>query len=465
MSIVAKQASAPAKKIRLNAFAANGPVHLSPGFWTHPEDRSLEYKTIDHWLDLARLLERGKFDALFLADGNGVNDVYGGSADTAIRLGAQIPRGDPFVVVPAMAAVTRHLGFGVTGNVSYEPCVPFARRLTTLDHITGGRIAWNIVTGFLASAAKAQGQAKVTAHDTRYDIADEYMEVMYKLWEGSWQDDAVIADRATGQFAAPERVHKIKHDGEHFHVEAIFMSEPSPQRTPLLFQAGASTRGRAFAGRHAECVFVSGPSRQVIAPIVADTRRKAAEQGRDPHDIRFFSLATVIVAPTQAEASAKFDEYTRYINQEAALAMFSSWTGTDFSSHDLGAPIPYVVRDAAMNSAIESFTIADPDRVWTLREMMMHNAIGGRGPVFVGDPISVADALQSWVADTNVDGFNLSYALMPNDFRDFIDLVVPELQSRGVYKRHYAAGPLREKLFGPGRARVLDTHPASIFRA
>lgn len=465
MSTVSKQVGAAAKEIRLNAFAANGPVHLSPGLWTHPEDRSLSYKSIDYWLDLARLLERGKFDALFLADGSGVNDVHGGSADTAIRLGAQIPRGDPFVVVPAMAAVTRHLGFGVTGNLSYEPCVPFARRLTTLDHITGGRIAWNIVTGFLASAAKAQGQAKVTAHDTRYDIADEYMEVMYKLWEGSWQEDAIIADRASGQFAAPERVHKIQHDGAHFRVEAIFMSEPSPQRTPLLFQAGASTRGRSFAGRHAECVFVSGPSRQVIAPIVADTRRKAEEQGRNPRDILFFSLATVIVASTRADAQAKFDEYTRYINPEAALAMFSSWTGTDFSGHHLDAPIPYVVRDAAMSSAIESFTIADPDRVWTLREMMMHNAIGGRGPVFVGDPVSVADELQSWVADTDVDGFNLSYALMPNDFRDFIDLLVPELQSRGVYKQDYAAGPLRQKLFGAGRARVLDSHPASTFRA
>lgn len=448
------------REIRINAFIANGPVHQSPGMWRHPSDRSLEYKTIDYWLDLARLLEAGKFDALFLADGSGVNDVYRGNADTAIRLGAQIPRGDPFVVVPAMAAVTRHLGFGVTGNISYEPNVPFARRLTTLDHITGGRIAWNVVTGFLASAAKAVGQNKVVSHDLRYDIADEYLEVMYRLWETGWEDGAVVADKTTGQFADPARVHKIRHTGTHLNLEAVFMSEPSPQRTPVLFQAGASQRGRRFAGRHAECVFVSGPSTESIAPIVADTRRQAHEQGRDPRGIFFFSQATVIVAKTHAAAEEKYTEYLRYVDTEAALAMFSAWTGVDFSTFDLDEPVPLVLKDTSMRSAIEAFTTASRSRVWTLRDLMRHNAIGGMGPLFVGSPVEVADALQAWISATDVDGFNLSYAHMPNDFRDFIELVVPELQRRGVYKQDYSPGTLREKLFRTGQARLPDTHPA-----
>lgn len=450
------------REIRINAFVANGPVHQSPGMWRHPDDRSLEYTTIEYWLDLARLLEAGKFDAMFLADGSGVNDVYGGNADTAIRLGAQIPRGDPFVVVPAMAAVTKNIGFGVTGNLSYEPGVPFARRLTTLDHITGGRIAWNVVTGFLKSAAKAVGQKSVVAHDTRYDIADEYLEFMYRLWETSWEQGAVVADKTTGQFADPSRVHKIIHAGTHLNLEAVFMSEPSPQRTPVLFQAGSSDRGRQFAGRHAECVFVSGPTAETIAPLVEDTRLKALQQGRDPRDVFFFSQATVIVAETRAAAAEKHAEYLRYVDTEAALAMFSSWTGVDFSTFNLDEPIPTVLKDTSMRSAIEAFTTGSRSRVWTLRDLMLHNAIGGMGPVFVGDPSDIADALQAWMAATDVDGFNLSYAHMPNDFRDFIELVVPELQRRGVYKQDYTPGTLREKLFGTGNAQLPDTHPAKM---
>ena len=208
-----------------------------------------------------------------------------------------------------MAAVTENLGFGVTCNLSYEPPYPFARRMSTLDHLTEGRIGWNVVTGYLDSAARGAGKDKQTAHDDRYDVADEYMEVVYKLWEGSWEDDAALRDRARGIFADPAKVHRVHHEGNNYRLDAIHLSEPSPQRTPVLYQAGTSPRGRQFAAQHAECVFMSGPSAKVIAPRVAAIRALAAEAGRNPAEILMFSMMTMILGRTEAEAKAKYADY------------------------------------------------------------------------------------------------------------------------------------------------------------
>src|SRR5256885_11071317 len=218
----------------------------------------------------------------------GVYDVYRGSADAAIANAVQVPVNDPLLLIPAMAYVTRNLGFGVTCAVSYEHPYTLARRFSTLDHLTGGRIGWNVVTGYLNSAAKGIGLARQPEHDTRYEIAEEYMQIVYQLWEGSWEDGAVLRDRARRVFARPDKVHRIRHDGTYFQIEAIHLCEPSPQRTPLIYQAGASSRGRQFAATHAECVFINGPSKQVIAPIVADIRRRAAAAGRNPAEILIF---------------------------------------------------------------------------------------------------------------------------------------------------------------------------------
>src|ERR1700688_1506441 len=284
-----------AKEIRLNAFEMNCVVHQSPGMWRHPRDQSRNYRQLAYWTELARTLERGLFEGIFLADVLGVYDVFGSSADAALRHATQVPVNDPLLLVPAMAAVTRHLGFGVTATLSYEPPFPSARRMTTLDHLTEGRIGWNIVTGYLDSAAKGAGKEKQTSHDDRYDVADEYMEVVYKLWEGSWEDDAALRDRARGVFADPTKVHRIQHQGNNYRLDAIHLSEPSPQRTPVLYQAGTSPRGRQFAARHAECVFMSGPSAKIIAPRVAAIRALAAEAGRNPAEILMFSMFTIIL--------------------------------------------------------------------------------------------------------------------------------------------------------------------------
>jgi long-chain alkane monooxygenase len=452
------------KLIRFNAFAMHSPVHQSPGLWRHPDDQSLAYNKLAYWVDLARTLERGLIDALFIADSLEFNDIYGGNSDAALRLAAQVPKNDPLVSISAMAHATRHLGFGVTSNANNEPPYAFARRMSTLDHLTDGRIGWNIVTGYAKSSARALGRGSAIAHDDRYDIADEYMEVVYKLWEGSWQDGAAVRDRQRGVFADPNKVHRIVHEGKHFKMDAIHLAEPSPQRTPLLFQAGSSSRGKRFAGTHAECVYLSGPSTAVLAPVVASTRAEAVRAGRRAEDILFFAMATIITGRTDAEARDKLADYEQYISTEAALALFSGWTGIDFSKLDPDEPIRHLNIEDGIRSALENFTTGDPNRVWTVRELARHNAIGGRGPVFVGSPATVADELERWVALTDIDGFNLSYAITPRSYEDFADFIVPELQRRGRYKQAYDEGTLREKLFPGTRAHLPDRHPGARFR-
>jgi FMN-dependent oxidoreductase (nitrilotriacetate monooxygenase family) len=434
------------KLIRFNAFQMNTVSHQSPGLWTHPRDNSHRYKDPDHWTELAQLLERGRFDAIFLADVLGVYDVFEGSPAAAIRHGVQVPLNDPLALVPLMAQATTHLGFGVTCALTYEHPYTFARRISTLDHLTRGRIGWNIVTGYLDSAARNLGLTQQLSHDERYDLADEYMEVVHKLWEESWEDGAVVNDKERGVYADPSRIHPINHEGKYYKVPGFHLCEPSPQRTPLLYQAGTSPRGTAFAAKHAECTFVSGPSKKVVKKYADDLRAAVGAAGRDGDDLKIYAQALIITAPTAAEAHAKHEEYKRHIDIEAALALLSGWTGVDFSRFPLDATIEYIDSDAG-RSALASFSQADPERCWTVREAAQFIGLGGRGPVLVGDPSQIADQLEGWQDDTGIDGFNLAFAVAHESMRDVVDLIVPELQRRGRYRTEYAPGTLREKVF------------------
>jgi len=433
------------KQILLNAFNMNCVGHINHGLWTHPRDTSNQYKTLEYWTELAQLLERGLFDGLFIADIVGVYDIYQDSVDVTLKESIQLPVNDPLLLVSAMAAVTRHLGFGLTANLTYEAPYLFARRLSTLDHLTRGRVGWNIVTGYLDSAAKAMGLTQQVEHDRRYDQADEYLEVLYKLWEGSWEDDAVVEDRERRIYAQPEKVHKVQHEGEYYRVQGYHLCEPSPQRTPLLFQAGSSARGLQFAGQHAECVFISGQNKQATRAQVDKVRDAARAAGRDPQAVKVFMGLTVIVAATEAQAWAKHDEYLSYASAEAGVAHFAASTAIDFARYELDEPIQYV-----KGNAIESATKTLQNNDWTRRKLLDQHALGGRYITLVGDPEQVADELEAWIAETGLDGFNLTRTVTPESYADFIDLVIPVLQARGSYKTAYAQGTLREKVFGQG---------------
>ncbi len=451
------------RQIRLNAFDMNCVGHIQHGLWAHPRDRSMDYTDLEHWVGLARTLERGLFDGLFLADILGVYDVFRGSPDASVRNAVQIPVNDPLLLIPAMAYATRNLGFGVTCNLTYEPPYTFARRMSTLDHLTKGRIGWNVVTGYLDSAARGMGLAEQPEHDSRYDVAEEYMQVVYQLWEGSWEDGAVLRNRAGRQYADPARVHPVQHEGSNYRVNAIHLSEPSPQRTPVLYQAGASARGRAFAAAHAECVFVNGQFRHNVRDIVADIRARAKAFGRDPHDILVFVGASAVVAPTEAEARDKLAEYRAYASPEGALAHYSATVGLDLSRYGPDEPIRFV-KTNAMASGLEAITVRSPGTEWTPRKLLEMMVLGSRQAPIVGSPARVADELQAWVDEADVDGFNLSRTVVPECVEDFVDLVVPELQSRGMMKREYAPGTLRQKLFRAESDRLPATHPAARYR-
>ena len=357
---------------------------------------------------------------------------------------------DPMLLVSAMAAVTEHLGFGVTAGTAYEHPYPFARRMTTLDHLTNGRVGWNVVTGYLPSAARNMGHDDQLEHDQRYDVADEYLEVTYKLWEGSWEDDAVIRDREAGVFTDPAKVHEIGHYGEHFTVPGIHISEPSPQRTPVIYQAGASPRGVAFAAGNAEAIFVAAPTKTVLAGTVKRIRDALEAAGRDRYSAKIYTLLTIITDETSEKAQAKYEDYLQYASDEGALVFMSGWMGIDLSQFDLDEPLGNV-KSNAIQSTVANFQQADDDgREWKVRDIARLGNIGGLGPRVVGSAEEVADFLQDWVEETDVDGFNLAYAITPGTFEDVVEFIVPELQRRGVYQTEYTPGTLRQKLHGRG---------------
>jgi FMN-dependent oxidoreductase (nitrilotriacetate monooxygenase family) len=348
------------RQIRFNAFDMNCVAHQSSGLWRHPDDRSQSYTDLGYWTELAKLLEKGRFDGIFLADVLGTYDVYGGTNEAAIRNGAQIPVADPLLVIPAMAYVTEHLGFGVTAGTAYEHPYPFARRMSTLDHLTKGRVGWNVVTGYLPSAARNMGNEDQLEHDDRYDYADEYLEVLYKLWEGSWEDDAVVRDAASGVFTDPSKVHSIGHSGKHFQVPGIHLSEPSPQRSPVIYQAGASSRGIAFAAGNAEAIFVAASTKEVLKGTVTKIRDALEAAGRDRHSAKIYTLLTIITDETSEKAQAKYLDYLSYASEEGALVFMSGWMGVDLSEFALDEPIGNV-KSNAIQSAVANFQAANHD--------------------------------------------------------------------------------------------------------
>ncbi|WP_256868263.1 LLM class flavin-dependent oxidoreductase [Candidatus Entotheonella palauensis] len=443
----------------LNAFHMNCVSHIQHGMWVRDDTRQLEYTQLEPWVELAQILEKGRFDALFLADVIGLYDTYRGGPETSLLEGMQVPVNDPALLISAMAHVTENLGFAFTSSVLQTHPFTFARQISTLDHLTRGRVAWNVVTSYLSNAAASLGLGGLPTHDERYDRADEYLDVTYKLWEGSWEDDAVLRDTKRRMYADPAKVHPINHVGKHYEVAGPHLCEPSPQRTPLLFQAGSSTRGREFAAKHAECVFIvtSRASLSGTASIVKDIRAQAVRQGRRPEDVRFFQGLTPVVGGTEAEAKAKEAAYIEQANFEGSLAHMSGSIGVDLGTINLDQPLA-TFDFQSVRGSVKGLIESSPDKSATFRDLIRSRMLR---QFLTGTPEQVADELQAWF-EAGVDGFNLVYTVTPGTFVDFIDGVVPVLQARGLVQREYAPGPLRQKIFGD--ARLPKRHPAAAYR-
>jgi long-chain alkane monooxygenase len=436
--------------------------HNNYGLWAHPSNTHACYNDIDYWVNFARLLERGKFDAIFFADVVGISEGYGNSYEVSVREGMHVPNGDPFMVVPLMAAVTQHLGFVVTSSATYDPPFALARRMSTLDHLTKGRIGWNVVTSYLPTAARNFGLKREVPHDERYEAAEDYMEAVYKLWEASWEDGAVLADRQNQRYADPSKVHRINHVGKYHQVAGPHLCSPSLQRTPMIFQAGSSDRGRSFAGKHAEGVFVGGYTEAVLRPYIQDLRAEATNFGRDPNHLKTLAMCNIVVAPTTAEAQAKVDDYLAWSRADGYLAhRFGS--GLDLSPYDRTTKIMDIISRGGPGAAhIARYPFPAGT---TVGDIYDDAARIDRKRLFVaGNPQQVADKIEEWVDAFGIDGFLLGQHVTPGTVADFVEWVVPELQRRGRYRTEYSESTLRERFLGAGAPTLPSTHPGAAYR-
>jgi FMN-dependent oxidoreductase (nitrilotriacetate monooxygenase family) len=448
------------ERLHLNLFTMNAVEHVSPGSWRLPGDQSHRYTDTTYWTDVARTAERGGFDAVFFADVRGIYDVFDGDRETAIERAVQTPSNDPSYLVPAMAEVTDDLGFAVTRSTTYVHPYQLAREFSTLDHVTDGRIAFNVVTSYLESAAENLGLEERMDHDDRYDRADEFMNVCYALWEDSWNGDAVLADRERGVYADPDGVHAIDHAGERFEVPGPHGCEPSAQRTPVIFQAGSSERGREFAAANAEAVFVSQPTKEAVAEYIADMESRLVDHGRDADAVQFFVGVVPIVGESEAIAEAKYERYTASVDTEATLTLLSGFLDMDLSALDPDQQVEHIETEA-IQGAVNAFTANDPDRDWTVGEVAEFAGLGSTSPVIVGDPAHVADELASWYHEVGVDGLNVKEVVRPGTLQDFVDLVVPELRDRGLVPAEIRGSTLRERIREtPGNPHLASDHPA-----
>lgn len=458
----------PKKQWILNAFAMQSPGHLNPGLWKHPKDGGKNYNDIQHWIALAKKLEAAKFHAIFFADVLGGYDVYRGPSNLhpTIPAAAQFPINDPLYSVSALAASTQSIGFGITSSTTYESPYALARKFSTVDHLSNGRVGWNIVTSYLDSAARNFNLSTQIPHDKRYEIAHEYMDVCYKLWEGSWRDDAV--EKEGERYADPDKVRRIDHVGEHFNIPGPHVCEPSEQRTPFIFQAGTSGSGRTFAATHAEAVFLNAHTPELTRPSVDSIRAQAVEKGRSKDSIKIVAGLLVIVGETDEIAQAKFEEVIGFGDREGALALFGGWSGIDLSTYSDEEDFRFV-SSKAIQSMVNHWSKTVPgseNKPWNKKAIADHLIVGGNGAKVIGSPTTVADELQRWIDIADVDGFNLSYATVPGTFDDIIELLVPELRKRGVFWEDYAVpgGTLRENFYGEkGQKRLPDDHPGTKF--
>ncbi|WAO91435.1 Hypothetical protein NCS54_00890500 [Fusarium falciforme] len=433
------------KKLILNALVEACSGYQSPGLWQNPDDRSFEFNTLQHWVKLAELLEKAGFHGIFIAD-------------------VLFPVNDPFRPVSTMAAVTESIGFGLTVSTTFEEPYYLARRLSTLDHLTSGRIGWNVVTGYLESTARNIGLDGLPDHDQRYAQADESMDVVYKLWQSSWRDDAAKLDHQSGVYTDPELIRTIDHVGKFYNVPGPHICQPSPQQTLVILQAGTSSAGKAFAAQHAEAVFVSTLAPAIVAQNIADIRAKARELGREPQAIKFLAMVTPVLSATEEEAQAKYNQYMSYGSKEGALALFGGYTGIDPSQFDDDQELQYVESNA-IRTSVETWAkyVAHVPK-WTKGAIADEMKIGGLGATIVGTPEHVADELERWIREADVDGFNFAYALMPKTFEEIIKFLLPVLRNCGLFWEGYEVpgGTYCENIWAKkGAARPPSDHPAA----
>jgi long-chain alkane monooxygenase len=429
------------------------------GVWAQPGDRRVEFNSSEFWVETAKLCERGLFDGIFFADLAAGPNTHRDSYDPAGRDGAFFPAYDPLLPAAIIASHTTELGIVVTVPTTWTHPYRVVRSFSTLDHLSGGRAGWNIVFSNTPAAARAYGRERPLTSDEYYALADEFIDVAYKLWEGSWDEGAVVADKEERVFVAPGAVHSIEHDGEHFRVDAANYVDPGPQRLPLLAQASGTARGTAFAAKNAELILVGGPTRAYCADNIRGIHAAAREAGRAPGSVKTTALVDVIVGATREEAQAKADLYDSFITLEGALAFAESRLNPEEHADDVR--IDDLVAAGELAPTDGAVRYAAGQTIGQVKESFRFLRLPHRA---IGTAAEVADEIESWLDDDGLDAINLRQWHSFDTLADFVDLVVPELQRRGRFRTSYRPGEtLRERLSESG-PWVGPEHPAHRYR-
>jgi FMN-dependent oxidoreductase (nitrilotriacetate monooxygenase family) len=429
--------------MNLVAYLKTGPTANHPGGWRHPAAALHDIFEPSRYEHLARVLEAGCFDAGFFADTFGLPDIHRGGYETYLHCGGQISYLDPMAVLPLMARVTSRLGLGATLSTTFSTPYHLARTLASLDLLTKGRICWNVVTSATDMEAVNFGEEKIPPKEERYDRGDEVLEACCALWE-CWDDDALILDRAGGVFADPSKVRRANYVGKYVRTRGPLSMPRSPQVRPVFLQAGASPRGRAFAARWAEAIFCTPHSKTDAQAFYADIKQRVVTQGRRPEHCAVLPSIAVVLGETDSIAQERADYLDSLVDPELTLATNSQMLGVDLSRHATEAE----VQAAAGNQGIQG----SHDRVVQLAEaegISFAQAARRLRHLLVGSAATVADHMEDWFTDGAADGFVVSPTMFPGMFEDFVRMVVPELQRRGLFRLDYQAATLRANLRHP----------------
>ena len=428
--------------MRLNLFI--NPTGHHQAAWRHPDAQADAGVNLDHYVELAQLAEQAKIDAIFLADNQSVRH---GDPEAVGRVAQYVANFEPLTLLSALSAVTRRIGLIATASTTHNFPFQVARKFASLDHLSHGRAGWNIVTSSSTNREDANFGAAPLAHDARYERAAEFVEVCRGLWD-SWDDDAFVRDKTSGVFSDMSKLHVLDHQGKYFSVRGPLNVPRCPQGYPVHVQAGASDAGRDFAARYAEMVFVTPQSLALAQDQYADIRGRAAGFGRDPDHVKIMPGLAPVVGRTEDDARAKFEQLQSLLTWPVAFNILAMrMGGMDLSGFDLDKPFPETARDTqGSRSGAEAMVERSRRENLTIRQLALKTAGSLAGLSVHGSAAEIADMMEDWFVHGACDGFNLQPATLPGTFRDIVELVLPELRRRGLFRTAYEGMTLRENL-------------------
>ena len=438
--------NAAKRQIALVGFLQAQNCTTIPAAWRHPDARH-DVTSVDFYQHIAKVLERGLFDLGFFDDRLAMPDMFGGDHKHTVENGIRCVKLDAVTVLTTMGMATTKLGLGATYSTTYFPPFHIARVFSTLDHMTGGRAAWNVVTSVNDNEAKNMGLSQAPDHDTRYDQADEFMEIVHGHWD-TWEEDAIVADRDSGLYAHGDKVHRLDHEGSHYRSRGPFTVPRTPQGHPVVIQAGQSGRGIEFAARWGELLFMANPDIGRAKENYVKVKEVIGAAGRDPEQVKIANLTFPVVGRTMAEAEDRRAAYDELPNLIDDLSLLSEGLNFDFSDKALDEPLSAEDVEAMTgiqgirNQVIEVTGKQTP----TLRDFVEVSGRGRLAHPVVGGPVELADYFEEWFTTPACDGFVIAGTHMPGAFEDFVDLVVPELQRRGLFRTEYSGDTLRDHL-------------------